>query len=330
MFPELGVLQAAILWSCVGAAIVLLFVGVRGTVAQVGKPPTRAAELVGMLRSPALASRAAAAVLVAIATLLVTRWPVAAVGMGALVLMWPTLFGGNRAEQAEIARLEALVMWTESLHDTISAHASLEQAIPTTTENASPLIRPALLRLVGRIRAHVPMDTALLALAEDMDDASADMVIAALILSVRRRGDRLAEVLKGLAAAAREELDSRRRVSAGRAGLRRGVQIVILVTVGFAGFLSVFGGGYVKPYSTPAGQVVMAVVIGIFALGFSWMRKLAGSAPIPPFLARPGQAAQHDDVQIVASLTGLSPAAAASLTNEVEQRALAAKQAASR
>ena len=51
--------------------------------------------------------------------------------------------------------------------------------------NAPPLIRPALVRLVGQIRARVPMDQALLAFAAELDDPSADLVIAALILNTR-------------------------------------------------------------------------------------------------------------------------------------------------
>ena len=50
---------------------------------------------------------------------------------------WPKLFGGGAAEQRQIAALEALVVWTESLRDTIAAHASLEHAIPASTVNAS-------------------------------------------------------------------------------------------------------------------------------------------------------------------------------------------------
>ena len=64
----------------------------------------------------------------------------------------------------------------------------------------------------------------------DFEGSGADRVIAALILNVRRRGDRLAEVLTGLADSAREELELCRRVSAGRAGMHRAVQIVVILT----------------------------------------------------------------------------------------------------
>jgi Flp pilus assembly protein TadB len=283
-----GALAAAVTAAGLAAAIVLLIAGVRGTVPDPTRPPSPLVRWRRRLGSPATSGRIAAAVGVGALTLVVTRWPVAAAGLAALVVWWPRMFGGTRAEQAQIDRLEALVTWTEALRDTVAAHASLEHAIPATTHSAPPLIRPALVRLTGRIRARTPLDVALLSLAEELSDASADLVIAALILNVRRRGDRLGEVLTGLAATAREELDLRRRISAGRAGLRRGVQIVIALTLAFAVFLVVFGGTYVRPYDTPAGQIALTVVVGMFAAGFTWMRHLSAAEQPPAFLHRPG------------------------------------------
>ena len=279
-----GTLAAAVVGAGIAAGLVLFAAAWRGWDDDPTRAPSRTARWRARLASPSLTGRIVAAAGAAVLTLLVTRWPVAAAGVGLLVAWWPRMFGGTRAEQQRIDQLEALVTWTESLRDTVAAHAGLEHAIPATTDGAPPRIRPALVRLSGRIRARTPLDVALLSLAEELDDASADLVIAALILNVRRRGDRLGEVLSGLATAAREELDLRRRVSAGRAGLRRGVQIVIGMTLAFAVFLVVFGGAYVRPYDTPAGQVALTVVVALFAAGFTWMRHLSAADRPPRFL----------------------------------------------
>jgi tight adherence protein B len=318
VLPEPGVLFAALVSGAFGGVVVMLIAAVRGgipsTLSRPSRPPSLPRRLWTLLQSPGLSSRLAGGVAVGVVTLLLTRWPVAAAGLTALVLAWPRLFGGARAEQQQINRLEALVVWTESLRDTVGGHASLEQAIPVTADGAPPLIRPALLRLVGQLRARLPLDKALLTLASELDDASADLVLAALILNVQRRGDGLGQVLSGLAVAAREELDMRQRVSADRAGLRRGVQIVVLMTIGFGAFLIVLGGAYVRPYDTPAGQVALTVVLGMFAAGFAWMRQLSGAAEPLPFLARPGQHPDPADLAVVANLTGLTPSAAAALS----------------
>lgn len=302
---DLGVLLAAATGAGLGAAVVLLLIAVSGTAGDPGRPPGRLQRTVRAARSATLSGRGAAGVAVGLLVLAVTRWPVAAAGLTGLVIAWPRLFGGARAEQAQITRLEALVTWTESLRDTISAHSSLEQAIPVTTPASPPQIRPALTRLTGRIRARTPVESALSQLAVELDDPSADLVIAALILNVRRRGDRLAQVLTGLATTAREELDLRRRISAGRAGVRRGVHIVVGMTLAFAAFLTVFGGDYVRPYGTAAGQTALAVVIAMFAAGFAWMRRLSGTESVQPFLYRPGRRTPPEDSRVVAALTGL-------------------------
>lgn len=324
MLPDLGVLVAALLGGALGGAMLLLVVGLRGVVTDPARPPSAVRRAVSRLRDPALAGRLGAGLAIGLLVLLLTRWPVAAAGLGALVAAWPVLFGGGRAEQRQIDRLEALVVWTESLRDTITGSASLEQAIPVSAENAPPLIRPALARLVGQLQARVSVDKALLTLASWLDDASADLVLAALILNAQRRGQGLGEVLGGLSVAAREELDMRRKVMAGRAGLRRGVQVVVAMTVSIGVFLTTVGGTYVQPYDTFAGQVALLVVLAIFGVGFAWMRRLSGSVPVMPFLPRPGQMPALKDLAVVAGLTGLSTRAVAALSAEPARPARAA------
>jgi Flp pilus assembly protein TadB len=316
VLPSLDVLLVALVCGGLGGAVLLLLAAIRGAQPAPPRPLGRLARYGTAMRSRAMTGRLVGGAAVAAMVLALTRWPVAALGVGMLLVAWPRLFGGARDERAQITRLEALVIWTEALRDTMTGHASLEQAIPAAAANAAPVIRPALARLVGQITARLPMEQALRGLAAQLDDASADLIIAALILNVRRRGDGLTAVLGGLAEAARAELDMRRRVSAGRAGLRRGVQIVVVITVVFAGFLVVFSREYVRPYGTPGGQVALAVVIGLFAAGFAWMRRLSGADPVLPFLSRPGQRISGEDLRLVAGLTGLSPAAAERLTTE--------------
>ncbi len=315
MTPTLnGLLEGLIAMGFAGG-LVLLAVFVRGVTPQPVKPPSRLELAARALQSPALTSRLAGGIVVGILVLVLTRWPVAAVGLAALVVFWPQLFGGQRVEQTQIVQLEALVMWTESLRDTITARASLEMAIPASASSAPPAIRPALTRLVGLVRARVPLDRALLALSVELNDASADKVIGSLILNVRQRGTGLATVLTSLAAAARAELDQRRRVSAGRASMRRSVQLVVIITLLFAVFLVIFSQTYVKPYASVSGQVTLAVVVGLFAAAFVWMRKLAGGDPVQPFLSRGENAIDDADLRVIAHLTGLSPADAQELTS---------------
>jgi tight adherence protein B len=324
MLPELKGLVAALIAAGFGAGLVLLAIYIRGTTPAPAKPPNRAELMLRALRSPALSGRLVGGVIIGVLTLVLTRWPVAAAGIAALVFLWPQMFGGQRLEQNQITRLEALVLWTEYLRDTITARASLEQAIPATAGTAPAPIRPALIRLTGLIRSRVPLDRALLALSAELHDASADKVIGALILNTRQRGSGLASVLSSLASAAREELDQRRRISAGRATMRRSVQIVVVITLAFAVFLVIFSQAYVKPYASVGGQVALTMVVCLFATGFAWMRRLAGGEPATPFLAGDPNVLDSD-LRVVAHLTGLSAAEAHDLTSNRSSRSAGAR-----
>jgi hypothetical protein len=307
MRPSLGGLLAAVIAAGFGAALLLLVVALREGPVIEGRLPGRLAMMAHRLRAPAVGGRLTAAVLVGVITLVLTRWPVAAVGLAALTAGWPAMFGGHRAERRQIVALEALVMWTEALRDTVTARASLEQSIPATAMHAPPVIRPALIRLVGQLRARVPLDVALFRLSAELDDVSADKVIGALVLNTRQRGTGLAAVLSALAASGRAELDQRRRISAGRASMRRSVQLVVVITVCFAGLLAVFSRAYVAPYASIGGQVALAVVVGLFAASFIWMRRLAGGEAAAPFLNRADARTAQADRRIVHHLTGTTP-----------------------
>jgi hypothetical protein len=119
------------------------------------------------------------------------------------------------------------------------------------------------------------MPDALLLFADDLDDPGADLIIAALVINARLRGPGLRDLLGSLSASVREELDMRRKVTAERRSIRRSVQIVVGVSVGMALALALLDQTFLAPYDGVFGQVVLAAVVGIYALGIFWLRRLA-------------------------------------------------------
>jgi Flp pilus assembly protein TadB len=234
------------------------------------------------------AQQALAGVLIGVVVLVVTRWVVLAIVLGVLVALWDRAFGGARHERAAIGRIEGLAGWIEALRDTIAGAVGLEQAIPATAVNAAPSIRPSLNLLVDRLRVREPLPDALMKFSEDLDDPSADLVVAALILNARLRGPGLRDVLTALATSARDELDVRRRVESSRRSTRRSVQVVVGVILGVATLLVLFNRSYVEPYGTLEGQLVLAAVLGVFGLSVLWLRNLSGVAEPERFLITPG------------------------------------------
>jgi Flp pilus assembly protein TadB len=218
--------------------------------------------------------RGAVAVVVGIVVLAITRWVVAGAGMAMLAYSWRSL-SGAASERRAMSRLEGLATWTESLRDTIAGAVGLEQAIPASTRVADGSIREPLARLVDRLHTRVPMHMALRRFAEDLDDPSADMIIAALIINSRLRGPGLRDLLGALADSVREELDMRRKINSSRRSTRRSVQIVIAVSVLMAVGLAILDHSFLAPYDSVFGQLVLAVIVTIYALGIIWLRKLA-------------------------------------------------------
>jgi Flp pilus assembly protein TadB len=264
-------LLAILAGGLAGAALFLAVVALYGLPARrPGSGPGR----LERLRRDVLSPRGAIAVVAGILALVTTRWVVAGIGVGLLAYSWRSL-SGARSERQAVARLEGLATWTESLRDTIAGAVGLEQAIPSSTRIAAPAIREPLLKLVDRLHTRMPMPDALRLFASDLDDPSADLIIAALIINSRLRGPGLRDLLGALSRSVREELDMRRKVSAERRSTRRSVQIVVLVSVGMAIGLAFVDRSFLSPYSTPFGQLVLAIIAALYGLGIWWLRSLA-------------------------------------------------------
>lgn len=285
-----GLFSIEVLYSlgagvAVGGGLALLAIAIRGLPAKPEHEKQKASERANELIRFA-GQRGSLAALVGLAVLVLTRWAVAGIAAGVLVFFWDRLFGGAAEERAGMRRVEALASWTESLRDTIAGAVGLEQAIPASARAAAPVLRPHLDAMVDRLRSRTPLPDALQQLADEINDASADIIVAALILNARLRGPGLRQVLGALAKSAREEVDMRQRVMAQRSSTRRSVQIVVVVSVGFVLGLAIFNREFVEPYGTPIGQVVLAAVCGLFALGFWWLRKLSTIETPERFLVR--------------------------------------------
>ena len=236
---------------------------------------------------PTRSRQAGVAAAVGLVALVLTRWPLAGLAAGVVVFFWPRLFGGGAAGRRQLEKIEALASWTESLRDTATAAAGLEQAIPATVPAAHTLIRGPVRELAARLDGRVPLPEALARFADDVDDPAADMVVAALSLNARQRAGGLERILTSLAASSRTELEMRRKVELERRALRRQAQRIAFAVVGFAALQAVFARGWVEPYSTPLGQLVLAILTAAFLGAFIRMRSLSNSEPESRFLTSP-------------------------------------------
>jgi Flp pilus assembly protein TadB len=263
-------LVVILLGALTGGGVALAIMAIRGMPV---KPDQGPSWLERQLRE-AFSYRGAIALVIGVLALLVTRWIVAGIAIALLAFSWRSL-GGAAEERKAMARLEGLATWTESLRDTIAGAVGLEQAIPSSIRVAAPSIAEPLQALVDRLHTRVAMPEALRRFADELDDPSADMIIAALIINSKLRGPGLRDLLGALADSVREELDMRRKVSSSRRSTRRSVQIVVLVSVGMAIALAFLNRSFLHPYDSATGQLILAVVSAIYGVGIWWLRRLA-------------------------------------------------------
>ncbi|TGB15515.1 type II secretion system F family protein [Streptomyces sp. MZ04] len=229
-------------------------------------------------------ARIAAAAVGGLLVWLFTSWPLGGLMTMAVVLGLPWLFNTGSGAKDEIARLEAVEEWVRRLSDIHTVGVSLEQSIQRSLETAPQPIRNELTLLVSRLTAGWQPQDAYRALADDLNDATADEVIALLILHVQDRGAGLSRALRDLAAALQHEVLMRREVEADREKPRtndRWVTIFCLAIVG----ISVASGSYVEPFNTVVGNLVLVGLCVGFVLIKIWMQRLAVLEPAPRFLS---------------------------------------------
>ncbi len=278
---------AGLLGAGVGLGVVLVVAGWRGVDlprparqterAQIGRAQAGRARLERASRRLALAVGSAVVVGAA------TGWPVGAVLAGLAGWGAPGLLSGAGRHQAALGRIEAVAGWAEMLRDTMAASAGLEQAIVATAPLAPLPIRAEVATLAGRLETE-RLAPALRAFADEVADPTCDLVVAALVLAADHQTQRLGELLGTLAQAARDQATMRLRVEAGRARTRTSVKVIVGATGTLVAGLALVDRGYLAPYDTRSGQLVLVLVGGLFALSFLWLARMTRPANLERIL----------------------------------------------
>lgn len=211
-----------------------------------------------------------------------TGWVVAGFFVHGMTLLLPSLFGSNRQSMAMMTRSDALATWIENLHDTLVGGATLRQALVSAARSAPPAIAVPAQTVSSRLQTRKPLPATLWAFADELDDPAADLVVMALVMAddPLRHASNVAVALEVLGRSVRDEAAMRRRVHASRARIRTTVSAVTAISLVFVVGLAVFSRKFLQPYDSLEGQVMLALIGGLFALAFVYLRRL--SAPVTP------------------------------------------------
>lgn len=255
------------------AGLVLLCRELAGRIQAPGSPRRG-----GVRLSRAARQRAGLATAAAVATLALTRWPVAALAAFAAVQFLPGITAARAARQ-QAAVLEGLEQWTRRVSDMLTASRGLEDALEASVRSAPAAIEPAVTSLGRRLSARTGTEAALRAFAAEVGDPAGDRIAAALIIATGQRGGGVRGVLNSLAVMLARDVTARRDIESDRAQHRTTVRWLTLFVAGFTVF-AVLNRAYSAPYGTLTGQAVLAVVACLYAGGLYWLHRL-GSVPAP-------------------------------------------------
>lgn len=221
-----------------------------------------------------LRDRAVRAAGLSIVLLVLSRWPIAAIGGAFLGWFSPELFASRSDRDRALARTEAIASWTEMLRDTISAAHGLEAAIATTAPVAPEPVRAEIEHLAQSLK-RTSLPDALRQLAVDLAHPISDLVVASLSVAANGAVKDLAELLGLLADSARDEAAMQMRVEASRARMRTAVRVITSVTIVTAVGLVALNPVYVEVYRTVVGQVVLAGIVSAWGVALWWLSSMS-------------------------------------------------------
>jgi tight adherence protein B len=277
-----GVVNPLVLLAGVGVMLALagLVAGAAG-VAGVGRSrPARKGARPRVRRSWLVAAAVGVVVLVA------SGWVAVAAGAAGACVIVPAILTSGTESDRRIARLEGLAGFTRRLADLLASGAvgSLEQGLRRAATGCPAAIHPEVAALVSRMGPH-GLEPALRSFGRDLADPAGDHVAMALILRARNGGRGLAAVLLNLASDVDDQVRMRRQIKAERAKPMNSIRGLVILTVVVWAASAVFLREYMAPYSSPSGQLALVVIVGDFALGMIWLRRLTRPVVGARFLA---------------------------------------------
>jgi Flp pilus assembly protein TadB len=225
-----------------------------------------------------------AAILGGLVTAAVTGWPLLLVLVPAVVYGLPMVL--SAPPNRDLALLEALDRWVRTLGSLLPTGRSINDAIRVSVRQAPALLAPNLRLLTARLDDRWTIEQALFALADELGSPDADAVLASLALASQRGGTGASAVLAALADNIQDRLRALREIETERAKPRFVVRQVTIITVVVLALALLFGGSFFAPYATPAGQVLLAVLVTLYLGSLVFLRRLTLPRPRQRILRR--------------------------------------------
>ncbi|MDH2392218.1 type II secretion system F family protein [Streptomyces sp. HNM0663] len=209
-----------------------------------------------------------------------TGWPVHGILAGAAVLGLPYVLNPGTAATQRIERLEALGQWLNHLAGVHQAGISLTQTIRASAKAAPTPIAPNVRALADRLRSGMEAEDAFALFADELADGVSDHVVLLFQSHAVYKGPGLADALEALAVTIHQQAADARDIEADRAKVRKSSRMVsMVICVVVVGCM--LNDAWSAWYQSPLGQIVLAVLGGLFAYTLRWLRTIARTQPDP-------------------------------------------------
>lgn len=216
----------------------------------------------------------------------ITGWLAWLVLVPVVLVVIPTLL--LEPPNREIEVLAGLDRWTRLVATSLTSGKSVRDAIYATRQQAPEVLAGPVGRLCARLEQRWELRDALFSMADELDAADADAVVAALAIAGTRGGQGARETLEALSNTIQDRLRALREVAAERAKPRVVARQVTVITLSVLGLALLFNSRFFEPYSSPLGQVIALCLAAAFLGCLVMIRRRTVPPPAPRFLrARP-------------------------------------------
>lgn len=256
------------LWLAVLVALGRIVVGARRT--ETGRRPRSDSDFRFDSRDGLFAVIAA---VVAVAIVLSTKLVVAALAAAMGILLIPRVIRARAERERAVAKMRAAAEFVESIRGSLGAGSGLEAAIVESARRPPVGLADELADFVAvRRLPEVTTEQALRRLADRADEPAVDLLVGSLLAALRGGAGDMGRLFERIADQGRDFADTRAQTQAERARVEFQTRILSLLVV-FVGLLSVV----VSPDLTsvygpdPVGQLLLAIPVVVFALGWWWL-----------------------------------------------------------
>lgn len=226
---------------------------------------------------PTLSARdalfAVLAVAAAVTVLATTRLVVAAIAAALGILLIPRVLQARADRERAVTKMRAAAEFVEAIRGSLGAGSGLEAAIVESARRPPAGLADELADFVAYSRLpEVTTEQALRRLARQAQEPAIDLLVGSLLAALRGAAGDMGRLFERIADQGREFAETRAQTQAERARVEFQTRVLSLLVIGVA-LLSVLVSPDLTEVYGPslAGQLLLAVPVVVFALGWWWL-----------------------------------------------------------